>query len=99
MWWFIVTFLLGIVIGRLNLLPRVLRMRPQWIVSPALLILLCLLGMQIGSQRTIWQALPTLGWQAFVIAAFSMAGSALLVGLGAFWQSRLQRRTGQVKEP
>jgi uncharacterized membrane protein YbjE (DUF340 family) len=77
MWWFVLTFVLGLAIGRCRLLPTAFLRRPSWFIWPSLALLLVLLGYQVGSEPRIRGHLTEIGWQGLVIAAFAMAGSGL----------------------
>jgi hypothetical protein len=77
MWWFIVTFFIGMAVGRWKLLPTALLRHTQFIVIPALSVLLLILGQEVGSKHSLMRQLPTIGFRAIVITVLAMLGSAL----------------------
>lgn len=81
MWWFILTFFVGMAVGKGHLLPAALLRQTQKIVLPCLVLLVLLLGYQLGSQRNLVAQLPQIGWQAALIAILSTIGSALCAWL------------------
>jgi uncharacterized membrane protein YbjE (DUF340 family) len=81
MWWFIVTFVVGLAVGKLQWLPTALLHHSHRISMPCLIALVLLLGYQVGSNRSLMHQLPQIGWQAIVIAIFSIIGSALCAWL------------------
>lgn len=94
MWWFILTFAIGLAVGRKKFLPTALLQHPTWIITPTLALLLFFLGLQIGEQPAILRNIGLLGGEGLVIAVFTMAGSAL-VALGAYrWLLKKQTTPG-----
>lgn len=78
MWWFVVTFVVGLAAGRVSFVPAALLHHTGRIITPCLLTLIILLGYEIGSNRKIVAQLPVMGAEALIICVLSMAGSALL---------------------
>lgn len=79
--------IMSIMLGAL-LLGVICRRRLPWIgkVTTALVwLLLFLLGLEVGGNRQIVDALPTLGVDAFVIALFATLGSISAAGLLWRW--------------
>lgn len=85
MWWFVLTFIGGLAVGRRNWLPTALLRRTHWLVSFCLALLVFVLGYDLGTNRHLVSALPVLGYRACVIAVLSMAGSVLFGMLTARW--------------
>lgn len=81
MWLVLVSLLLGCFIGWLGWVPnqwfRYLDRGIMWMLFAMLLSL----GAQIGSNRELLEQLSLLGGRAFVISAFSVAGSVVAVWL------------------
>lgn len=100
MWWFIMTFMIGLAVGKFRILPAALLRRTSKIVSPCLVVLVLLLGYQLGSQHDLMAQLPQIGWHAAVIAVFATAGSALCAWLTQpfFFPSRTTVQLNQVAE-
>lgn len=80
--------LCGIIIGRMlrNYLQGAW---PGRAVFLSILLLLFLMGLQIGSDASLFSLLPSLGWQALAIAAAAMAGS---IACGRLLQACLRRK-------
>lgn len=79
--------MMGIMSGAL-FLGVICRRRLPWIgkVTTALVwLLLFLLGLEVGGNRQIVEALPTLGVDALVIAVFATLGSISAAGLLWRW--------------
>lgn len=85
MWWFIITFLVGLAVGRKKFLPAALLQHPSWIINPCLALLLFILGLQIGMKPMILRHLGLLGGQGLVIATCTMAGSGLVAAACCSW--------------
>lgn len=72
---------LGIIAGRLlRARPRSMRAADR-VASVAIYLLLFLLGLSVGRDRSIMGALEGLGTQALVLSVGSVAGSVLVVSL------------------
>ncbi|QSO45987.1 LysO family transporter [Alicyclobacillus mengziensis] len=85
MWWFVLTFIGGLAVGRRNLVPTALLRRIHLVINVCLAFLIFVLGYELGANRHLVQSLPWLGYRAFVIALFSMAGSVLFGMVTARW--------------
>ncbi len=88
MWWFILTFLLGLAVGRKKFLPAALLQHPSWVITPCLALLLFFLGMQVGTKPAILRHLGILGVQGLVITLCTMAGSGLIAAACSIWLFR-----------
>ncbi|WP_054969215.1 lysine exporter LysO family protein [Alicyclobacillus ferrooxydans] len=97
MWWFVLTFIGGLAVGRRNWLPTALLRRTHWLVSSCLAVLVFVLGYDLGSNRHLVAALPVLGYRACIIAVLSMAGSVLFGMLTARWLWQDSADTHQVQ--
>lgn len=51
----------------------------------AIYLLLLLLGLSVGTNQAVMQALGVLGWQAFCLSIASVGGSVLLAALLYRW--------------
>lgn len=85
MWWFVLTFICGMAVGRRNWLPAVLLRRMHHFISLCLAFLIFVLGYELGSNRALVRSLPMLGYRAVVIALLSMAGSVVFGMVTARW--------------
>jgi len=85
MYWFILTFLCGLAVGRRRWLPTAFLRRIGWLVLPCLVLLVFILGVQLGSNHALVRVLPSLGGQSLVICCFAMAGSGLVAWLTYSW--------------
>lgn len=98
MWWFILTFLFGLAVGRKKFLPAALLQHPSWLITPCLALLLFFLGLQIGMKPTILRHLGILGGQGLVIAVCTMAGSGLVAAVSTIWLLRTPQANSQREE-
>jgi uncharacterized membrane protein YbjE (DUF340 family) len=100
MWWFILTFIVGLAVGKFHILPTAFLRRTSKIISPCLIVLVLLLGYQLGSQHDLIEQLPQIGWHAAVIAVLGTAGSALSAWLTQpfFFPTQKSGHVNQVAE-
>ncbi len=75
----------GVIIGAGRLLPEALLARLPGLMTITLLLLLVVLGAQIGGNRELLAGLPALGWRATVIGMLTIAGSLAAILLVARW--------------
>ncbi|QSO53220.1 lysine exporter LysO family protein [Alicyclobacillus curvatus] len=99
MWWFVLTFIGGLAVGRRNLVPTALLRRVHSLINVCLGFLIFVLGYELGANRHLVQSLPLLGYRASVIALFSMAGSVLFAMVTARWLWTESQPLSQAETP
>lgn len=77
----IVTLLLGVGVGLLNILPQKMYPYIEKSMTIILFLMLMALGIEIGANKELLMSLPTLGFKALIIAAFSVLGSILFLAV------------------
>ncbi len=88
----ILVMVFGILFGRLLRGRRVRGLQPA--ITVLIWLLLFLLGLQVGHNRRIIEGLATLGIEALVLSAFSLAGSLLLAWL--LWKLIMCKRASEL---
>lgn len=73
---FIISF--GFLLSKYKLIPLKLKIKTALLQSFSLFFLLGVMGYKIGSDNKIIKEFPNLGFQAFVIAFFSILGSIFI---------------------
>lgn len=73
---FIITF--GFLLSKYHLIPLKLKLKTSFLQTSSLFFLLGVMGYKIGSDEKIIKEFPNLGFQAIIIACFSILGSILI---------------------
>ncbi|WP_432204948.1 LysO family transporter [Cetobacterium somerae] len=68
----------GFFLSKYNLIPLKLKIKTSILQTLSLFFLLGVMGYKIGSDDKIISEFPTLGFQALIIAIFSILGSILI---------------------
>lgn len=83
----------GVVAGYFRITPKSQMNRIHHLIFISLMGMLLALGAQVGSNAEVLGKLGSLGWQSFVIAMLSMAGSAFALWLmDKFWPIHMEER-------
>ncbi|MCL6453670.1 MAG: lysine exporter LysO family protein [Alicyclobacillus sp.] len=99
MYWFVLTFLCGVAVGRKSPPNAPWIRRSGWLVTPCLLFLILVLGNQLGANRRLMHDLPQLGWQSLTIACLAMAGAGMAGFLAAVWLLPMELRRNLAGRP
>ncbi|MCK4258266.1 MAG: LysO family transporter [Halanaerobiales bacterium] len=79
MWTILLTLGLGFLIGYFKIIPPRFQSLTQWITTSGLILLLISMGASISSNPDLLNKVSQLGFQAFILALLSVAGSIILV--------------------
>lgn len=89
--WVFGSMVLGVAIGYFRLLPKQLTEKINQGMFIFLILMIISLGVKLGSDKNILGKLGHMGWQALVLALFSMIGSSLaLWALDRFWPADIK---------
>ncbi|TDX53025.1 LysO family transporter [Orenia marismortui] len=79
MWVIILSLLMGILIGYIDILPNRLNKLSDKLTLVGLMILLLVMGIKIGISKEIINNLDSLGLKAIILSIGSILGSVLLL--------------------
>lgn len=78
---YIVIMLVGVVLARKKIIPERLKSKISQLQTGALMFLLGVLGYKLGSDNNLFASIHLLGFQALVIAVFTIIFSIIFVFL------------------